>query len=292
MIFSLDGNSKNGLANLEKTTGLRLSGRSSEQILADHKLLNWDSDDLETQVKLLKEKIILDYDNGVLSETGKKLYAGSEFSDKTNALELVRASGDLFAEHWRAISEVQGRILEPATKEAYLEDMRRKTAAAIKLRQQGQIVGSIGDAEVAHEAETGEYGRECATDGMNQAENQLGDWERRVKNCPICGQANVLAVKKGEIISGSECGCWANVCTGESQKRNQPNNYDMFSYLAVATVAPKVVKDHRKTRVSDIYGEGAKLKKRTVFGDQETDVIVRDRVVELNIDKNYLSLAA
>lgn len=271
-LFSLDSNSKKGFENIERFVGMTMNERPSEAVLADGTVFDWQSDDLETQIALFKEKIILEYDKGVYEESGKKTYAGADFSDRSNALQIIDKHQDLFEEHWQAVADSAVRVLAAEDREAFLESMRRKTAAAIKLREIGQAVGSIGDASVANEAETGQYGRECATNGMNQAEKDLlDDWQRKVKNCPLCGRPNVVATKAGETISGS-CGCWKNVCTGESYTAGA--QLDSFTDMMQTLFS----KDHPETSDYTLYSHSLERIKwiRANFGnDAEERRVVR-----------------
>lgn len=298
LLFSLDGNNKAGLQNIASLAHMDIAGRPSEVVLSDHTLLDWQSDDLEAQVQMLGEEIKLRYDEGVLAETGQKTYAGSSFTDRTTALQVIEKHNDLFEEHWRAISEVQGRVLSADDKEAFLEDMRRKTAAAIKLRENGATVGSISDGAVASEAASGDYGRECATNGMNQTDQAEGalekDWKRKT-NCPICGAQDVWAEKKGETIKGLDCGCELDVCTGRVRKgpgvrkpvtEKVPAQVDQSdsteSYRARqasdgAALAGRALLS--EGYIKELFGSGAKLNFRKTVGDTIPEVVGGNGVV-------------
>lgn len=189
-LFSLDGNSTAGFQRVENLVNMKLADRPSESVLADGSLFDWQSDDLATQVELLGEEVRLRYDEGVFGDTGRQTYAGSEYTDRANAFQVIEQHLDLFNEHYRAICDVAVRALSTRDRKHFLETMRKQTAAAIKLRSQGTYVESIGDGLVAAEAEAGEYGRECATTGMDQVQ-QAGSDKEITMTCPFCGLPTV-----------------------------------------------------------------------------------------------------
>lgn len=285
LIFSLDSNSAAGFKEVESLVGMKLAGRSSEEILGDAKLLNWQSSDLQTQVEVFAENIILRYDQGIRAETGRRTYAGSGSSDMENALAVVDKHSDLFEQHWLAISEVQGRVLSNKDREDFLENVRRKTAAAIKLRENGTTISSIGDEDVAAEAQSGEYGRECATNGMNQTEDLTKDWEKLVKSCPICGKPNVVATKTGDTITG-DCGCWSNVCTGAFGRATLQKKPRPTVQTATEVRKPAKAETFDEKNIKQIYGDTAQVQRRKAFGDEIFSVVDRQTGDVLNPDLN------
>lgn len=219
-LFTLDGNNEEGLRRVGEIVEMDLLGRGSEDILADCRLLSMPNEHLDEAVGMLAESLKHSYDKGVYVATGRKSYAGSSFTDQDSALMVIDRHYDLFDEHYRAIKEISARVIAADDREQFMEALRRQTAAAIKMRMQGFAVDSVGDTAVVHEAANGEYGRECAT-GMNQTQSEqdlLADWVREVQQCPVCGAKNVTARKNGEIIEGVQCGCTANICTGEVRR--------------------------------------------------------------------------
>lgn len=281
-LFSLDGNNQAGLTAVGNVIDMELASRGSEAVLADAKLLDWHSDDMETQVALLKERMIKDYDDGVYAETGKKTYAGSEFTDRASALQVIDNHPDLFEEHWRAVSEVQGRLLDAQQQEEYLEETRRKTAAAMKLREQGESVGSIGDESVATEAASNDYGRECATNGMNQTEKSVEKGKEIEMTCPFCGQKT-----KGDpcavILECTKCGARVEngkvVSTGNSGHGSESASEGAAADIAKGkkpSVETAVTNERTETTanamVQRLFGKHAILRTRVVVGNKETSV--------------------
>lgn len=281
-IFSLDGNSATGLKNIEPLIGMRLHGTESEKALGQHTLLDWRSDDLSAQIELLKEEIIFRYDEGVLADTGQKTYAGSSFNDRANALQIIEKHPDLFDEHWRAVSGVQTRILSESDREDFLEEIRRKTAAAIKLRESGSSVDSIGDASVATEAESGEYGRECATSGMSQAE--LSEIGKEINmTCPFCGLSTkgdpcAVILECDKCHARIEYGRVASKGIGRAAARQalKPKTTQSFGAAIEKNTPIKGVEASRElSAIKHLFGEYAILRSRVAFGNSVTDVIDR-----------------
>ncbi len=300
-LFSLDGNSEGGFREIEQVIRMRIVGRASEDVLGDAALLNWQTDDMETQVELLAETIKALYDEGLFAETSRKTYAGSEFIDRTNTMQVIDKHTDLFSEHWRAISEVQGRALSSKDKETFIEDMRRRTAAAIKLRENGNAVSSIGDASVAREALTGEYGRECATNGMNQTEQHAEMGKEVDMTCPFCG----LPTRGDPCAAVLECTqCGARVEHGKvvsegigraAALKVLSENYlvqnDEYRPFEIFTGKRATDAEQRARR---LYGERAMLVSRVVIGDKLTHVVDRftGEMIATNVRKEDLVLAA
>lgn len=295
VLFSLDGNSSKGLQAAEKIVGMQLQGRPSEEVLAGSRVVSWESDDIETQVALFKERIIKEYDDGAYEETGRRTYAGSEFTDRASALQVIDNHEDIFEEHWAAVSAVQGRALEAELKEEYLEDTRRKTAAAIKLREQGEDVASIGDEIVATEATSKEYGRECSTNGMNQTEKSVEKGKEIEMTCPFCGKKT-----KGDpcaaILECTKCGARVEngkvVSEGDSRADYAETTDDpraTSKSLEARRTRSESTELQRATEVKiaqRIFGERAVVHTRVVVGNKETNIFDKKtgRMLAKNID--------
>lgn len=296
VLFSLDGNSKAGLRGAGRVIGMQLHERASEELLGDAKVTNWESDDIETQIALFKERIISEYDKGVYEETGKRTYAGSEFTDRASALQVIENHPDLFEEHWAAISAVQGRALKAELKEAYLEDTRRKTAAAIKLREYGEDITSIGDDAVAAEATSKDYGRECSTNGMNQTEKSVEKGKEIEMTCPFCG----MKTKGDPCAAILECNkCGARVENGKVVSEGNSRVHDGAEATDSST---KTVKEPETSRsrpestelqrgaeakiAQRLFGERAVIYTRVVVGNKETNILDKKtgRMLAKNID--------
>lgn len=215
-LFTLDGNSAKGFSALDRVLGTATATLPSEAALRQTHVQMIDSGvPVNEAVEMLAEEAKLAYDRGVFAETGKKTYAGSVFTDMVNAMQTIEVNNDLFDEHYRAIHDVALRILSIAEREDFREDMRRKTAAAIKLRGNGVTVGSIGDATVSQEAVSGDYGRECATSGMNQAQQNESSKEITM-TCPFCGLSTVGDPCASQLICDK---CAAEVNDGRVTSR-------------------------------------------------------------------------
>ena len=215
-LFTLDGNHSTGFAGVDAVLGTAATGRGSEAVLSDTKLLFVGPEaDIDETIAFLAEETKHAYDKGVYVESGKRTYAGSEYTDMTDAMGVIREHIDLFNEHYQAIQEIAAQVLSLEQKEERYEGARRKAAAAIKLRGKGAQVDSVGDASVAQEAESGEYGRECATTGMDQAQSAQADKEI-VMTCPFCGLPTVGNPCASRIVCSK---CQAEVNSGRVVSR-------------------------------------------------------------------------
>ncbi len=276
-LFTLDGNNQSGLERVGDLVGIEVRGKSSEDILASTGLKH--VEEAKEHVALLGDYLKTVYDTAVLETTGQVTSAGSRFMDKRDAHSLVASKHNLVEQHMHAIAKIQ-LLAQADTMEAYLEAERRRVAAAIKLSLEGADISSSDAAAVSAEIATNNYGRECATstNGMNQTESDLmKDWVKRVEACPLCGEKNVLAQKAGEVISGIDCGCQLNVCTGEKTigkkkiaQKNAKNtivNKNARKYHTSEKIPP------RKEILTRQFGKYATLRTRTVVGDAIREVV-------------------
>lgn len=279
-LFSIDQNNTLGLSQIGKLVGMQLTGRSSEDILADKVIIAVDEPELF--VDELVKRSIKTYDEAIYTQTNKSTIAGSMFKSETDAQSAVEAQPYLLEEHFAAISSIVGLGLNPAAQEDLLEAERQQTAAAISLAARGHHVGSTGDSSVTAEVQNGNYSRECATtteNAMQQGEGDLlKDWERTIEMCPKCGATKIMAKKSGEIISGA-CGCHLNVCTGEYWTTKPKKAKLSTSHIRQRQeTIPILDKD---ILVKRAYGETAVLRTQNILGgahhhilDKKTGMVV------------------
>lgn len=273
-LFSIDSNNHEGLNRLGGLIDMPLTGRSSEDILADARL--FDVPESEVFVDEFVTRSVSEYDEAIWQTTGKETYAGSPFLDQLDAQSAVESQPGLLREHFEAIAAISGMALNESAKVDLYEIERERTAAAISLAGRGYEIGSTSDSAVSAEVERGDYSRECATaseNAMQQGENSelLKDWEKVVENCPKCGKDKVNATKKGEIISG-DCGCHLNVCTGEYWQDSPTKTPTKLQEL-VTTAERSIKREREDKRVVRLYGESAIIKTRTVLGGATVQVI-------------------
>lgn len=260
-LFSVDHNNQEGLDRIGTLIGLQLTGRGSEDILADKQI--FDVENPDAFVRELSERSIAVYDEAVYEETGVPTRAGSLYIDQSDAQTAVESQPHLLQSHFDAISTIVGMGLNLQAQEDLLEIERKRTAAAISLAARGFVVTSSSDGSVSAEVSNGNYSRECAIatqNAMQQGEADLTkDWIKVVEHCPICGKSKVLASKNGEIITGS-CGCSLNVCTGE------------YTRIQPMTSKPSPIdqsvekKPSTRQAVKRLYGETAILRTQSVIG--------------------------
>ncbi|MEO5691336.1 MAG: hypothetical protein ABIQ64_04070 [Candidatus Saccharimonadales bacterium] len=293
-LFSIDHNDTDGLNRIGSLVGMQLTGRSSEDILADK--IVFDITDAESFVDELAESAIASYDDAMYRRTGQITRGGSSYANRIDAQTAVESQPHLLKQHFAAISAIVGLGLNKAATEDLLETERQRTAAAISLATRGEDVVSTGDASVLAEAAKGDYSRECATateNAMQQGENELTkDWVKEVVSCPICGETKVMARKHGEVITGS-CGCNLNVCTGEYWK-NKPQEQSTLPEKN-AEIPKNEKRIDKNLLIKRLYGEKAVLSTRGTIGGVYYDITDMDTgaEIDLRIDlSKILDLAA
>lgn len=272
-LYSIDGNNTEGLDRVGDLLNMRLTGRSSEAILADCRLLNVSPDDSGVFVQDLADATISVYDEAIYRQRGERTRAGSRFIDQLDAQTAVESHKFLLKQHFDAIAAIAGMALSDVAKEDLYEIEREHTAAAISLSSRGYQVVSTSDAAVAVEVERGDYGRECATateNAMQQGESDLlKDWKKIVQHCPMCGAEKVMAEKTGEIISGS-CGCNLNVCTGKYWRNPKPARRTDTLEAALPQPGEKV---NKPKHINQLFGRQAILRTRTIVGGGYFEIV-------------------
>lgn len=234
-LFSLDHNDFAGLRAIEGQIGFDLTQRSSEDILADYRVIKTDNDPDQYAEEFIDEAID-SYDSAIFERTGQRRHAGSTFGERDEALAAVTYHEDIMAQHFEALHQVASIARTAQDKSELEETTRQATAAAIALKLRGTPDGMINAESIAHEVENGNYAGDCSLatpNAMQQGQNSLTEnWKKMVKQCPKCLATNVIASKDGEWISGT-CGCHLNVCTGDywQESATKINKSSLFSSL-------------------------------------------------------------
>lgn len=275
-LFTLDKNSPRGMAAAGELLGIDTTGQS-EDVLAAHSLLTVPGLP-EEFVEDLTAATIAAYDQEVYGETGQRTYAGSAYTDKKNAMEVISDHSKFITEHTGAIEAIMGQIVDSGHREDLLERQRQLTAAAIKLADGGTVVGSSSDASVSAEVATNDYGRECATtSGMNQAQTMENKWtngqcracfkETQVGSCHVCAACAAADDRGIDLLKLRE----KNLRRREKLQRLTPANADRIH--TKNTLNQPV--QQRKDIIRKQYGEYAIVTTQVVIGG--TKQMVRDR---------------
>ena len=187
-LFTLDHMNQSGMERVAGLIGMDLTSRNSEDILADHVVV--DTDDSEAFVLEFVDAVISQYDEAVYAMTSKRTHAGSYYLDQYDAQTTVQSQPNILREHFEAIAMITGMALNDGAKEDLREIERQRTAAAISLASRGYEITSAHDAAVSTEVAQGNYDRECPTateNGMSQ-----GEAEKEIAmTCPYCGLTTV-----------------------------------------------------------------------------------------------------
>jgi len=278
-LFSIDHNDQTGLERVGKLIDMQLTGRSSEDILADWRVLDVPGDG-EAFVGKLIDRVTTVYDDAIYEQTGERRHAGSRYVDQVNAQQTVEAHPHLLREHFAAIAAIQGMALNRIAKDDLYEIEREKTAAAISLAARGHDVSSTSDTAVSAEVASGNYSGDCSSatqNGMQQGENELlKDWKKIVEHCPKCGASKIIAEKNGEIISG-ECGCHLNVCTGEYWREPPASLRQRVDNAQTATYErpTKLVRPTESEIISRLFGKQVILRTTTLICGGRIEVVDR-----------------
>jgi hypothetical protein len=127
----------------------------------------------------------------------------------------------------------------------------------------------------------------------------MKDWKKRVKHCPICGNKNVMAEKKGEIITDLDYGCSLDVCTNESKIGERA-----LRLREVVAEPPRAVSETGSSEternynaefnaiIEATFGVGAVAHERIEIGGTRTDILSRDKqVIARGVELGRLALA-
>ncbi len=281
-LFTLDSNSKKGAEYAGMILGLDTS-KSSEELLADYRIL-FVSDDPVDYVEHLETLTIERYDRGVFEETEKKTYAGSNYNDRYDAMNVIASHSHLVEEHMDAIAHIRGIVSGDHKTENVLESTRQRSAAAIKLASMGQNVGSISDTSVATEASNNEYGRDCATSlGMNQAQqNMENKWTQgecqvcftktSVGSCMVCARCSAADDRGVDLLKLRD----------ENIQRINRNKKSVMTAVKEESYSAEKPRVSKTQFVQAKYGKNVIYKKHKTIGGE--DLIVLDRLGEV-IDK-------
>jgi hypothetical protein len=201
-LFSLDMSDRSGLAAVGDLLGITTDGRSSEDILGDHALVDMGENISDESVTELVGHAKFVYDKALKLQTGEQFHAGSRMLNKNDALSLVMRHDSLLDEHMKEISSIMSRALDPDAKKALLETRRKRTAAAMDIVEQGGVVGSSNDSTVTEQMSAKDYGGECATgnaaNAVGMAQGAKKERELKKGTCQAC-------LRKGTVGECSVC---------------------------------------------------------------------------------------
>lgn len=282
-LFTLDQNNPGGTRAVSELLGIDAS-RASEVVLADHALITLGAGSVETAdfVDELVGRAKLVYDDASHRSSGERTYAGSRYVDKQNAMNEIANRSWLIDQHMKAIDE----IIRVGRGEAELEDMRQRTAAAIKLSASGVDVASAGDSAVATEVATGNYDRECATAtvGMNQAAAESEHkWSygqcrsclyyQKVGPCSVCRGCESLSNAGVDLAKYREQNLRIQKEQAEKTKRATARKAIIWSGVDERQRKGKALHDSKMIKLR--YGEAAEVRTTITIGGSYRQVYDR-----------------
>ncbi len=266
-LFTLDHNHRLGVEKVGALLDIDTT-RPSEEVLADHTLLNVPADP-EYFVERLVDRAIEVYDSAVEEEAGVRTHAGSHYLNKQDAMSAITNQSHLMSQHMDAIAAIMQRGLG----EDVLEQERKKTAAAIKLASEGYEITSNADTVVANEAATGEYGRDCATvNGMNQAAQSMENkWS--FGECQVCFARTMVGscAVCTRCAAADDRGIDLLKLRDHNLRRRNAKRAIATDSIKQANVLPK--KPSKQELVKRQYGEYAEIRRITTIGGAYKQVV-------------------
>lgn len=189
-------------------------------------------------------------------------------------MRFINDNHDIIDEHMAVLRTIEARLSAGNQRNAELELLRQRTAAALDYRLHGGTVVSISDADVGARMSTYEYGGECATGTQAATAEQMGLAQgKHVTNCPLCGTRGVTATVEGETITCSDCRGSVDICSGKvTQGRllRRQNLIDQQSGIKREAAPKKLTKE---AVLSAQYGEKVTIKRQKVIGGEERLVV-------------------
>lgn len=224
----------------------------------------------------LPDRIRYHYDKALFDRTGTVYYAGNRLAGRQDSMRFIDANHDIIDEHMAVLQSLESRISDMTLRQAELERLRRRTAAALDERLQGGTVVSIGDTSVSERAESGNYGGECATSFASSAQEQMGLAQgKHTTNCPLCGTQGVTATVEGETITCSDCRGSVNICTGHVRRGKRRSVEPSSSTPLPERSANLRQPPTKEALLSQKYGEKVTIKKIKKIGGEDQVVINR-----------------
>lgn len=265
--LTLEQSNKQALREAALKTGFALpESMQSEAVLATRHTMAVSEQDFRQLPDLIRAR----YDLSLYEQTGVTYFAGNRLAGRKDSMRFIDDNHDIIEEHMAFLRLIEARSAPGRARDAELEILRQRTAAALDERLHGGVVGSIADANVSGRMETHDYGGECAT-SPNGIQEQMGLAQgKHTTNCPLCGTRGVTATVEGETITCSDCTGSVNICTGKVRHGKQKTAANPVQ-PAPKTTAPKPAHSHSKEAVlSAKYGEKITLRTIRTIGGADT----------------------
>ena len=277
--FTLEQSNKRALRAAAEAIGMDLpTSMQSEEILATRHVTALSGQRYEE----LPDVIRSHYDLSLHEQTGTTFFAGNRLAGRQDSMRFMNDNHDIIEEHMAFLRSIEARLAPGSARNGELEQLRRRTAAALDERLHGGNVSSIGDASVSDRMETNDYGGECATGATPSTMEQMGlNQGRRDEmiwmTCPFCGLATYGDPCANRLVCNM---CAAEVrdgrvmSTGKGrraalQDNSQPATTSAENKGARPTTKPKAA------TIKQLYGENAVLHRELVVGGERRFVIDR-----------------
>lgn len=265
--LTLEQSNKQALREAALKTGFSLpESMQSEAVLATRYTLTMSEQDFKELPDLIRAR----YDLSLYEQTGITYFAGNRLAGRQDSMRFIDNNHDIIEEHMAFLQLIEARTVSGDIRDAQLEKLRQRTAAALDERLHGGVVGSIVDGNVSDRMETHEYGGECAT-GTSNTQEQMGLAQgKHTTNCPLCGTRGVTATVEGETITCSDCAGSVNICTGKVKHGTQKTSAEIFRLSPLLTTPRPERRPSKEAILSARYGEKVSLRTVKTIGGADT----------------------
>ena len=271
--LSLEQSDKPALRVAADACGITLpESMQSEAVLASRHRAAASRDSFEA----LPDRIRFHYDQALFERTGHVCFAGNPLAGRQDSMRFIDDNHDIVEEHMAMLRALEARLDVGAVRDHALEQLRRRTAAALDERLHGGAVVSISDGSVSDRLSTGEYGGDCAIGVASGAQEAMGLAQgKHTTNCPLCGTRGVTATVEGETITCSDCRGSVDICTGKVTHGKPKSNKSFVSSPRKTKQTDVPSRRSLQSKLNQQYGENVELKKQRTIGGAETLVLNR-----------------
>lgn len=265
--LTLEQSNKQALREAALKTGFSLpDSMQSEAVLATRHTIAMSEQDFRELPDLIRAR----YDFSLYEQTGVTYFAGNRLAGRQDSMRFIDNNHDIIEEHMTFLQLIEARTAPGSIRDAELETLRQRTAAALDERLHGGVVSSIADASVNDRMETHDYGGECATSTTSTQEQMGLAQGKHTTNCPLCGTRGVTATVEGETITCSDCAGSVNICTGNVKHGKQKTPTDIFRSAPLsAALKPKQPRS-KEAMLSAQYGEKVSIRTIKKIGGADT----------------------
>lgn len=276
--LSLEQSNKQALSDAARAIGASLPlSMQSEEVLATRHVTQLSHRDFTELPDVIRAR----YDLSLYEQTGTNYFAGNHLAGRQDSMRFINDNHDIIEEHMAFLAMIEAHMDPGSLRDSELEQLRQRTAAALDERLHGGFVESIADSSVSDRMSMNDYGGECATGGVQGAQEQMGLAQgKHTTNCPLCGTRGVTATVEGETITCSDCAGSVDICTGKVTFGRSKTSRSEAPPLRLATHDQPKPTRSKEAELSDRYGEKVMIRTiKTIGGAEQVAVNVYGEVL-------------